>query len=340
MSADNDIINNKCVSCGALNITIGATPLCTDCREYYIKYPIPKKIKIGIIIVIAVFLFSLISFPKQLNNILLLQKAKKSIAQQEYLTAEKNLDNFLSKNPTHLEANSLLLIASYYNSNMLKMGAVFNKLKNEKFEDLELLGKMENVIQNSSLNFESDTLISYMESADTSIPQINHLIKYHDKHPDDYSATYFLANLYVQEGKYEIAETLFDSIYKKNTTAIEVIDRMVCIKRLRHKYQDALGYCEEALHLNKQYISVLAQKARIWLVLNKKKEALKLAEETVKLQPKDSYALATLAIAYHYNNMYKDRDKIMSSMSLLTNEEAVYYTSVANDIISGKEKLE
>lgn len=220
------------------------------------------------------------------------------------------------------------------------MGAVFNKLKNEKFEDLELLGKMENVIQNSSLNFESDTLISYMESADTSIPQINHLIKYHDKHPDDYSATYFLANLYVQEGKYEIAETLFDSIYEKNTTAIEVIDRMVCIKRLRHKYQDALGYCEEALHLNKQYISVLAQKARIWLVLNKKKEALKLAEETVKLQPKDSYALATLAIAYHYNNMYKDRDKIMSSMSLLTNEEAVYYTSVANDIISGKEKLE
>lgn len=45
MSADNDIINNKCVSCGALNITIGATPLCTDCREYYIKYPIPKKNK-------------------------------------------------------------------------------------------------------------------------------------------------------------------------------------------------------------------------------------------------------------------------------------------------------
>ena len=105
-----------------------------------------------------------------------------------------------------------------------------------------------------------------------------------------------------------------------------------------HKYDEAMKLCEKTLSVNKQYVSVLAQKARILISVYKEKESLKLAKATVELNPKDAYAAATLAIAYHFNKMPADRDKVLASISN-DSEESEAYIQIAKDIINGKEKL-
>ncbi|MCC6583345.1 MAG: hypothetical protein IT271_06555 [Chitinophagales bacterium] len=329
---------NKCASCGSPHLTEGKTPLCSECREKFINYPIPNSIKAASFVILLIVVFSLVTFPAQLNSILLLEKAKKAIENKEYVTAEKNLEKFISKNPNHLEANSYLLITSYYNDELDKMNTAYLKIQDEKYEDEELLAKVENTIKSAGICFGSDSLHNYMEVADTLLPLKKRLTDFLSTHKDDLSAKLLMARINLSEKEYDEAEKIYDELYAVEPNSVEILDGIVSTKRMLHKYDEAMKLCEKTLSVNKQYVSVLAQKARILISVYKEKESLKLAKATVELNPKDAYAAATLAIAYHFNKMPEDRDKVLASISN-DSEESAAYIQIAKDIINGKEKL-
>jgi hypothetical protein len=64
-------------------------------------------------------------------------------------------------------------------------------------------------------------------------------------------------------------------------------------------------------------------------------EALKLAKETSALDEKDTYAQATLAMAYHYNNNPASRDVVLQKMA--KDSSAASMLTYVKDVISGKE---
>jgi hypothetical protein len=67
-----------------------ASPLCTDCREKFIRFPIPKWIKIFGAGVAMVLCFALVNLPSQLSIGLHLQKGKEAVKNHRYRTAEQS----------------------------------------------------------------------------------------------------------------------------------------------------------------------------------------------------------------------------------------------------------
>jgi hypothetical protein len=81
----------------------------------------------------------------------------------------------------------------------------------------------------------------------------------------------------------------------------------------------------------------LASKARTFLCEKKDKEGLDWAMKSYKIKKEEPYTIATLALAYHFNNNLAERDKLMrlSEKDSLSNE----YMQYIRDIIAGKENF-
>jgi len=100
-------------------------------------------------------------------------------------------------------------------------------------------------------------------------------------------------------------------------------------------YEALLNFCDQLLNINRESCKALASKARTLLKMKDDKEALKIALRACSLNEKDSYAVATLAVAYHFNHEEKKRDELVnrckSDSSMTSNMQ------YALDIFSGKE---
>lgn len=88
---------NLCKSCKSPNVMPGySIPLCQECREKFIHYPIPIKIKIASILIFVIVAISLISFPKSINAGIQYERGEVAKNENKYYTAmleyEKLLD--------------------------------------------------------------------------------------------------------------------------------------------------------------------------------------------------------------------------------------------------------
>jgi len=78
-------------------------------------------------------------------------------------------------------------------------------------------------------------------------------------------------------------------------------------------YAESIKYCEKLLDINREYSFAMASEARTFLKMKKDKEALKLAQNAFDTDRKDGYAVATLALAHHFNGNTARRDEIINA---------------------------
>ncbi len=334
--------HNKCISCGSSFLTEGKTPLCHECREHFIHFPIPNGIKIAAGVILLVILYSLFSLFTKMDSTLCLLRGKRAESRKEFISAGRYLDQFLKKNPHHIEGNAYLLIASYYNSDAKDLGKAYSELENRNIEDAFLVARLQDVLERYSINFKSDSLNAFMQGVKDTVLSQEILVKYLEKNPADLSATYALAALYIEDSIYTRAEEMLDSLYNEHPKSVEIYSGLISAKRYVGKYEEALKLCDNIIKYdNKEDVSALSQKVRILIVTHKEQEALRLAKNTLKIKPDDTYALTTLALAYHFNQNTIERDKTMKLLEVKTkkSEEDLVYINAAKDIINGKKKL-
>src|SRR5215212_8022139 len=101
-----------CASCKtALSHQYYKVPLCTDCRNNFIKYPIPVWIKAFGIGVLLLMVFSLSQLSKNLTTGIHLQRGKEAAKQHNYLTAQHEFEQVVKKEPEYAEGQGHLLLA-------------------------------------------------------------------------------------------------------------------------------------------------------------------------------------------------------------------------------------
>src|SRR6185295_12849149 len=81
-----------------------SSPLCEECRQKFIRYPIPKWIKLFGAGVALVFCLALIKLPTQLSTGVHLEKGKNAIKDRRFNTAHKELKLALNNIPNSKEA--------------------------------------------------------------------------------------------------------------------------------------------------------------------------------------------------------------------------------------------
>jgi len=82
-----------------------------------------------------------------------------------------------------------------------------------------------------------------------------------------------------------------------------------------------------------------AIKARIFLKQKKGAQALELAAKSVAIDQNDAYSNATLALAYHFNNMPAKRDALIKQVKASKDSSMIDYMQYAIDIIEQKRKI-
>lgn len=332
--------SNQCASCGSSLIEPGhATPLCYDCRAKFIKYPIPSVIRIFSLALLIVVGISLFRLPENISMGIHQSRGEKALKSKKFLTAEREFEQVVKKAPNYIEAKADLIIAAYHNQDYSLLFENFSQLEGKLIEDESLYQELTSISNRVSVYFPGDSLLAFQKDKTDSagnIP-IDDLLNYYSANPEDYYALLLLASAYYDKNDYEKSDSILLKVLDKYPDHINALRLMTSSKREQNQYDESFAYCEKMLALNSEDTYAMSSKSRTLLKSGKDKEALKLAKEAEEINKNEPYNKATLVLAYHYNNMIKERDEILNKTK--NDSTTMFYMTYASDIINSKVKF-
>lgn len=334
----NKLNNNLCINCGNPHIVEGyPNKLCADCRNKFIKFPVPLWVKLFGTGIVLVMLVSAVWLPGNLKAAIAISRAEKAEDESNYLNEQKELEKAKSIVPGSIDVLSHLVISSYYNEDYKVLDSAADEIGSTEISDSSLYNKVSNILVHYKEFFPADSFNVYIEKyKKTTIPDTVYQ-DYLKKNPQDIFSIYSLANSYDDQGKYSLADSLISECLSIDPDFLPALNFKTSIKRSLNQIDSSIYYCNKIIEINHQSVYALSSKARTFLKIGKKQQALLLAKKGYDLDPSVGYNLATLALAYHLNNDFKKRDEIIN-LSKRDSSNASYM-QYAKDVIANKEKL-
>jgi tetratricopeptide (TPR) repeat protein len=329
-----------CLNCGNPAVLHEfPTKLCTECREKFIRFPVPKWIwafagGIGLVV-----LFALFSFSGNLSTGIALERGKKAERQHKYMTAQREFEKVTAALPGYLEGQGRLMIAAFNNLDFAAFRKAYSALEHQAIPDQELYKELDDVITKSGYYFQSDSMQQLRSRYDSlGIPVPDALLrKYLQQNTDDLGSLMVYNSELFDKEQYAACDSISHVILEKYPGFNSVLLLMASVKRQMGNYDSALYYCNKLIELNNEYAPAIASKARTYLKMKKDDEAMKLALQAYEMDRKDGFCIATLAIAYHFKNDIKKRDELVNKIK--ADSTMTTYLQFALDIFSKKEKF-
>ena len=329
-----------CVNCGNPAIVHGfPTKLCHECREAFIKFPIPKWLWLFAAALGIVLLFSLFTLPKNIATGIALEKGKKAEMQHRYISAQKEFAKVVEKEPAYIEGQGHLMKAAFYNLDFPTFGKAFSEVQHKKIEDQSLYTSLDQIVQEAENYFPGDSLRAVLgkyDSVKTSIPD-DLLSAFISSHSNDIYAKMMLASSLFEKKNYTVCDSLCNNIIEKDAEFIPALRLMASSEREMGDYTTSLRHCDKLLSINRENSYAMASRARTLLKQKKDKEGLEQATAAFDIDKKDGYCIATLALAYHLNGNTGKRDELING----NNKDSLVasYMKYTLDIINNKEKF-
>jgi hypothetical protein len=329
-----------CIKCGSPEILSGyPNNLCASCRQQLIKFPIPLWVKLFGAGIALVMIISFIWLPGNLSAAIAMERAEKAEKNHNYITAQNELQKAQKNAPNAIEILSHLTIAAFHNGDFQTVLGASDKLQGKEIEDTALYNELNNVITQTSEYFPSDTFKTTFKNYKNSIIPDSAYRVYIKKNPMDIYAIVALASSYSDNNdKYQSADTLLSRAIAIDRSYILALYLKTMIKRELNQPDSSIYYCNQVLSINHQSAYALSSKARTFLKVGKNKDGLLLAKQCYQLDANMPYNLATLALAYHFNKDFKQRDAILKSVE--KDSTNAPYLAYVKDVISNKIKFQ
>ena len=314
------------------------TQLCKDCRNKFINFPIPRGVKMFGVGLTAVLIFAVFSLPKHLTTGVHYERGREAIKKKNYFTAQRELNEVVKKVPAFTEAKEYLAIASFYNYDLITFADIIQKLQGENVEDKDLYEELNLLTQKASNYFPSDSIVAVFNDYNSwdSIPEFIYE-KYVSAYPNELFPALRYASCLFDNKNYAASDSLLNHILSKDPTYCNALNIKTSIKREFRQFDSAQHYCDKILLLNHESTFGMSSKARTFLRQKNNQEGLRWALKSINKDPNDPYSLATLALAYHFNNKQKERDELLkASKNDSLNAAYMQYTI---DVVEGKEKF-
>ncbi len=328
-----------CANCAHPVVVEGyPTPLCADCRAKFTNYPIPLLIKVFAGVILVTLIVALFNFQKNFSAGIHYQRAKTAIHRANYNTAENELKKTLSAIPNFAGAKEYLAIASFNNGDMGTFLKEVQELQGKEVKETEIYGQLNEIIQKGDNYLPSDSFTALYEKYQSfdSIPQEIYK-QYVTAHPDQLFAVVQYASVLFDQKDYSLSDSLVDNILQVDDSYAGALNLKTALKRELHQFDSAHYYCDRILALNKESSYGMSSKARTYLKEKKDTLALQWALKAYTVDQKDPYSIATLVMAYHYNNKIDARDKLLEALK--RDSAQTFYLQYAVDVINGKEKF-
>jgi len=324
-----------CASCASPDV-LDEHPvkLCANCRDNFIKFPIPLWVKLFGAGIGVVMIISIIWLPKNFETAIALSKAEKAEKNKNYITEQHELEKAEKGIPNLADLSAHMVIASFYNLDMVTMGAALKKIENKSIDDADLIRRVNDVVAAMRSYYPSgayDTAFSrYKKVPDTALQRFVRL------NPTDVNAIYMLAQSYIEKEKYNEADTILSRVLQIEPDLLPGMYSKGMVKREIDQLDSSIYYCDKALEIDHQSVYALSCKARTIMKSGRHKEGLDMALKVEQLNKTDPYNTSTLAIAYHFNSNFAMRDQLLHKAE--KDSTLASYMKYARDVISGKEK--
>ena len=285
-----------------------------------------------------VLAFSLFSFSKNLQAGIHYKKGLNALQNKNFLTAQKEFQKVVDKEPGYLKAQCQLMIAAYHNQDLQKVADIYLFNKNEKIEDEDLYGETTDVLQKTALYYRSDSFDVIWQKYESSekMPEAV-LRKYISAHDDEiYPLATYAGKLYDKES-YSEADSVLDRVLSISSDFHAGVVMKISTKRELGQFDSAYFYINKLLAENHQDLAALSSKVRLLLKQKKDEQALALGKYCLELGPSDASVLSSLALVYHYKHDFKNRDAIVTKADNDSNLAPSFI--YVKDVISGKENF-
>lgn len=331
-----------CKNCGTTLVVEGySIPLCNECRERFTKYPIPAKIKVFAVIILAIMTFSLVSFPDSLNAGIAYERGLRAEGEKRFITAAKEYQKVVDIFPNSFIACGKLFVAQVKNHQFSEAENTFTMIDGKESSNADEVKVIDEA--NEALTFFdqyvnlSEELIE-LATQNTGVPTeayANKINEYSLRNPDDYWGHYILAQALYDLGKYEEAKSSYVKAVNLGTGISEFRLGLAAAYRQTGEIERAIDECNAVLAKNVEFVDAYVSLCKIDLKRNKYKEALVTATNAFSYDNTNMNAACVLALAYHFNNKTEDRDTLL----VLLKETDPYYYEYTKNIIDGKSKL-
>lgn len=315
------------------------TDLCENCREAYIKYPIPIWIKALSVIVLIVVIFSLIHFKSSLIGAVNYERGLKAEKELKYVTAQNAYKKALDQFPESQLLKSRFFVSSVKgDSDVEETRKIYDEIVEMEYYDTKLFDEVQSAIDLYGKHFfATEELNQILENQTTTINQkinaIKDIIQYNGTEKNG-GAYYYLGLVYYANFEYEQAISAFDSAYSINPEIYFFkIPTATCYSDLGN-YEKAKEVLKETFIFNKEYGPAYVSLSFINLKEHNYDEALKNAKEAYSINKNNLDAIEAIAISNHYLKNENERDKYIKIL------EENNYSDInrVKDIVNGKIK--
>lgn len=295
-----------------------AAALCSDCRQLYINYPIPKWIWLfagGIAVLMGIGLFRM---PVYVSAAMHLKRAENAIEDHRYYTAGKEAAAVLKVSPDLLEAHAYHLIASAYSTNLEAVRSEMGFLGKKTFEDTALLNKVD-----ASMTFfmqfipgDSLALANASHAKDSSFSV---QMRAFDALPDDTNrvkvmAGYLFADRLYDRKEYDNCLTMVKKILLVSPDSYSAKLLQIVVLRQKGDFDAAIAICKTMLQQNKEDVNMIAGLSMIALKQKDDKTAAKYADQALAMYPEDLAALRAMTLVKFFKGEKPAAGKLLAQM--------------------------
>jgi len=326
---EDNLIPGQCIQCREKPGVEGyPMPLCTDCRDTFNKYPVPKWIWAFAGVILLLMLAGFTRMPKYLETAVHLRRAEKAVSDKRYLTAGREADKVLAKFPDLVEANGYKLVSTLYNSEFEKADSIYDAIKDREISDKSLLASINEASERKTQVVPEDSTLFLKVTLFSGDP-----LTYTDS-TKDYTINdialfgFLLARQLSAEEEHTKARAVLEKALSVEPEHYLARLMLITEKRLTGDYAGALTDCDALLALNKEDIPVMVQKCKVYFAQNKQTEAAKLAKETLDMDPDNVRGMEVVAMAEHFAGKKAESNKLLAKIRTI--ELAENDTTITN----------
>ncbi len=334
--------STKCRSCGSDMIEEGySLALCSECRDNLSKRPIPLQIKITAIAFVLVIIVSLLKFPESIRIGIEYERGVRAEKSLKYVTAMRHFENAAKDFPDSDKIMVRLLSAYYENEKINEAYSTFDKLAGPSPEtkkmDKDLVTQV-NVLMDKMDRYYSPSKELYDKlktmKNPTSEEIVNTIKPFVDKNTKEVYGAYALADSYFEMNKFDEANAVLTKILASYPDFYSGQLLKAATLRELGQYDKSVECANEVLKHNSEDIGAFVTLSKIELKRKNNEKGLEYARQAYNLDNSDPYIISNLSLAYHYNNMIKERDDNFKTFQNLNSKDK-YTIDFLNSIYSG-----
>ncbi len=278
------------------------------------KKPVPMRMKILLFFAAVVLILSMALLPSVIKAAVFYERGREAQEDGRHSTAIKEYEQVQKLFPESRAVLARLAISYFYNDRINECREMLDRIAGRKVsrglsrQVNRVVEKMDSIYYESKELGEALRLYGQEELESTALK----LEKYLESNKNDVMGIFHLGNINFDMGKYAEAEKLYSRVVELQPEFYSAYLNLAAVYRETGRFENAAKSINNVLKSNKEHPQAFVALSKLELASHNNQAALDYAEKAYEYDSSDPNIISNLSLAYHYNNMTAERDKLFA----------------------------